>query len=267
MKRYSVFFIAIVVVLSSLSAILYTSCQKNPTCSKVCLNGSSCANGSCRCLSGYYGEQCQFGKIVYRNNTPTSVKLTVKVVHGTSDVSVKDTIMYIPGYTTADFYGVPGSATVHGDTAVATAYTFGPFGPTGSVHDVVFGETVSWNVSRSGFTTNGTVFVDLSVRPDYFFLQVRNQNVPPQGNLNVASISVNNGLFDVKDTIQNTPGAIPLYYGGNFTVVNDSLIHNVGYFGSGVASTVATTDVTGYVITQFCHLPLTYNQVFVMTIP
>lgn len=274
MKRYSTFLVVLVAVISAISAVLYSSCQKNPQCNLVCLNGGSCPVGVCRCQSGYYGPQCQFGKIVYQNNTPTSVKLTIKILHTTNKVAVgimdsitHDTIMYIPAYNTAAYYGIPGTNTKGGDTAIATAYTYGPFGPTGSSHDVMFGVPVSWDPVRTGFTGNGTVFVNISVRPDYFFVQVRNQNVPPVGSLNVNFIDVNNTLLASYDTIQNTPGAVPLHQNGAFAVVNDSLIHNVGYFGSGFASTVTTTDVTGSVITHYTYLPFTWSQTYVMTIP
>ena len=269
MKKYKVFLCAVLAVFGCITAVFYTSCKKDPQCSSICLNGSSCVNGSCRCLSGYYGSQCQYTQIVYQNNTQTSVKLSIHIVHGTTDASARDTVMYIAAHTTAAYYGIPALDTFKapGDTVYATAYTYGPFGPTGSSHDVLFGESITWSPIKTGFTKHGTVFVAIDVRPDYFFVQVINNNVPPKGSLNVIGIDVNNTLLASYDTIQNTSGAVPLYYGGAFAVVNDSLPHNVGYFGSAFASTVTTTDATGYVITHYCSLPFTWNQVYVMTIP
>ena len=273
-KKIRAILIAATLAFAAFSAVLYSSCQKNPTCSSVCLNGSSCANGVCRCLSGYYGSQCQYAKIIYRNNTFTTVRVIVGRASSGSSVVSNDTVMYIPPFSTVPYYGIPGTGKIPadstakiGDTAVATFYTFGPYGPSGGTHDVIFGETISWDTVKTGFTTNGTVFVDINVNDNFFFLQIDNQNIPPAGSLNIQNIEVNSFYLGAYDTIQFTPGHIALHYSGDFTVVNDSGIHNVGYFGSAQYSNVVTTDVSGTVVSKFAYLPFGLNQSFLMYVP
>ena len=250
MKHSKIFLLTVFITFCAFSAVIYTSCQKDPQCSNVCLNGSSCTNGACRCLSGYYGLQCQYTKIVYRNNTYTNLRLSVGTQHITSDnvaspQTTHDTIIYIKANQTAEYYGLPK------DSSVATAYTYGPFGPTGSSQDVIFGETINWNTNKTAFAKNGTVFVDFDVNPVYFFLQINNEYVPPIGSSNIVNIDVNPDLTASFDTIPGVVG-IPLHYSGAFTVVNDSFSHNVGYFGNRNGTRVVTTSVAG---TYFSYFP------------
>lgn len=39
-------------------SVLYTSCEKDPCSQLSCKNGGSCADGFCRCPTGYEGAEC-----------------------------------------------------------------------------------------------------------------------------------------------------------------------------------------------------------------
>jgi len=41
------------------SSVLYTSCEKDYCTLLKCKNGGSCAEGFCRCKSGYEGTECE----------------------------------------------------------------------------------------------------------------------------------------------------------------------------------------------------------------
>jgi len=41
------------------TAVLYTSCEKDTCADLKCRNGGSCAEGFCRCPSGYEGTECE----------------------------------------------------------------------------------------------------------------------------------------------------------------------------------------------------------------
>jgi hypothetical protein len=41
------------------STVLYTSCEKDSCIDLKCKNGGSCADGFCRCPTGYEGSECQ----------------------------------------------------------------------------------------------------------------------------------------------------------------------------------------------------------------
>jgi hypothetical protein len=41
------------------TTVLYTSCEKDSCADLVCKNGGSCAEGFCRCQTGYEGTQCE----------------------------------------------------------------------------------------------------------------------------------------------------------------------------------------------------------------
>jgi len=41
------------------TAVLYTSCEKDSCADLKCRNGGSCAEGFCRCQTGYEGTECE----------------------------------------------------------------------------------------------------------------------------------------------------------------------------------------------------------------
>lgn len=281
MKQFKNYLVAVCISVFAFSAVIYTSCQKNPTCSSVCQNGGYCANGICRCPSGYYGTSCQYSKITYYNNTFTTISLSIFKKYGKNYPAyyplIPDTLIYLPPNQTVDYYGiptVPGKPNVTGDTAIAVVYTYGPVGPTGHPKtDTMFGERVNWDTIKTAFVATGTVNVNLDVRTDYFFLQIKNMD---QGNLDV--INVNSGFVNWWDTIAHTSGAKPLFYSGYYYVKDDGAVHNIGYFGyhplSNVSFTAADTiyttipPIVDSVVLFWgstpvsCGLPGTVNQSF-----
>ena len=237
MKHSKLFLLALTVAIGVFSAAVYTSCTKTAQCSAACLNGGSCNNGTCKCPSGFSGNQCQYTNIVYRNPTYTYLLVTVSI----PKKSNKDTSFIIAPSGTAMVQGTPG------DTAWATGYTYGPVGPatvvgTGST-PVQFGETIEWNGIYSVFLASGNQFVDFHVDSRYFFLQVNNQNGGNTGSDNIVSFVVNT-LYSSQNIVGTNP-PVAMTYTGNFTVPNDSAVHPVGYFGAATGSDVTTTDALG----------------------
>ena len=266
MKQSKKILFAFVLMLSAFTAILYTSCQKDPTCSGVCLNGGSCINGVCRCLTGYFGLQCQYAKLIYKNNTYTTACLSIKTKHVGINSTSHDTVIYIKSSATAEYYGNPY------DTAIVNAYTFGPFGPTGDPSkDNQFGVTVYWDNLRTTFLPSGPVYVNLDISPDFFFLQINNQFAPPIGSNNINNIDVNTDFTNTSvDTViqSNIHPSQQLHVNGSFTVINDSAIHNVGYFGSTHGTSVyVSCAASGSLPKTYLPLSLTWDQSYLLYVP
>ncbi len=59
MKMRIVFTNLLVILTITTFTISFSGCKKDACESKVCLNGSSCINGSCNCPSGFSGINCQ----------------------------------------------------------------------------------------------------------------------------------------------------------------------------------------------------------------
>ena len=255
MKHSRLFLLALIVAISVFSAAVYTSCTKTAQCAAACLNGGSCSNGTCRCLSGFSGGRCQFSNIIYRNATYTYVMVTVfsKMNH--------DSVFVIPPSGSVQMPGTPG------DTAMAFAYTYGPIGPksiASSSTDIgPFGLTINLDTVFTPFPHNGNQYVDFHVDDRYFFLQIQNNNVGNQGSDNILSLVVNT-LYSGQD-IAGTQ--TPLSYSGNFAVVNDSLIHPVGYFGARLGSDVTTTDALGNSVNRYLNLVPSSDKGVIVTIP
>jgi hypothetical protein len=67
-----------IVTVSSLGAVLYTSCSKDACKSVTCVNKGACVGGTCNCPSGIAGRLCetvvrqQYAN-TYKGNTPGNV--------------------------------------------------------------------------------------------------------------------------------------------------------------------------------------------------
>ena len=65
------------------TSVLYTSCEKDACIDLKCKNGGSCADGFCRCPTGYEGSECQIkaatkfvGRFIGNYTCPSSIPLT-----------------------------------------------------------------------------------------------------------------------------------------------------------------------------------------------
>ncbi len=148
------------------SAIIYSSCHKDPCSGVNCLNGGSCSNGNCLCPSGFNGNRCQYTSIVYYNNTYTPMYITI---NGSSAT--------IPVGGSVEYDGLPGN---HAD---GTAYTSGQ---TNSGSQI--GVQISWDLVDN-FPSIGPLEVDINVSSDYFFLRIINYSP-----YNISQEYVNSGL-------------------------------------------------------------------------
>ena len=150
-------------MLTAFSAILYTSCHKDPCSGVNCLNGGSCSNGSCLCPSGFTGLRCEnlaTTTITYNNNTFTPVSISINGVAAS-----------IPAGGSVFYSGL------YGDAAVGTAST-----------NVQFGLILSWDLSDL-FPPNGTSVVNINVSSTHFFLFITNNSV-----YTIGQVYVNYGL-------------------------------------------------------------------------
>ena len=231
MKQTKVFLFAVVVSLSAFCAVIYSSCQKDATCAGFCMNGGTCVNGECRCVSGFTGLQCQFSKIVYYNGTFTTLTLLFST-------KVIDTI---PPFQTKELYGIPG------DTARVLAYTYGPNGNDG----VVMGDSVKWDSVKTAFSPKGIQPVYFDCSSKYFFLRMMKTTT---GAVNVTSVNVN----------QSYPSALGDTVRSASLDVNVDSVHytKVGYFVA-----LPHTDVTVLGTTFYPYFSYSKNQVYTLMLP
>jgi hypothetical protein len=151
MKHIRKVFLTAITTLAIFSAIVYSSCHKDPCNGVACLNGGACSQGSCLCPSGYTGSHCQYTTVTYYNNTYTPIYITINGSNAT-----------IPVGGSVTYNGTPG------DYADGSAYTSGQ---TGSGSQI--GVQISWNLTGD-FPQIGDNEVDINVSSDYFFLRLRN---------------------------------------------------------------------------------------------
>lgn len=59
MKKTRYIFVAFVMMVSIFAALTYLACKKDKCNNVVCHNGGACNNGSCICLPGYEGTNCE----------------------------------------------------------------------------------------------------------------------------------------------------------------------------------------------------------------
>ena len=149
MKRTKSFLVFSLATFFDFTAILYTSCKKDPCSGVTCYNGGVCDNGNCNCPSGYTGNNCELSTITFQNNSFTTVTINV---NGTSATIA-------PNGGTTNFVGTAGSS------ASVTAYTNGSYG-----------EVVNWSFADN-FPTGGSLVTDpLNVSSSYFWLEITNND-------------------------------------------------------------------------------------------
>ena len=59
MKFWKSIFLSVAAFLAVASTITYTSCEKDACTELKCRNGGACAEGFCRCKTGYEGAECE----------------------------------------------------------------------------------------------------------------------------------------------------------------------------------------------------------------
>ncbi len=180
MKQFRSLLVAILAMVATFSAVLYTSCHKDPCSNVHCNNGGYCSGGGCVCAAGYEGSRCDYlstTAISFHNNTQTRVTLAI-AGYNTVYVDAGSSVVFDGYYT---------------DQAIGTATT-------GSN----LGEPISWNLTYT-FPSTGELQVNINVSSDYFYLYLRNNTL-----YTITEVNVNYLLTGV-ETDENT--IIP--YDGN----------------------------------------------------
>ncbi|MBS1772256.1 MAG: calcium-binding EGF-like domain-containing protein [Bacteroidetes bacterium] len=112
MKKY--IFITSLITLTLFFIVGYTSCSVDKCAGVTCQNGGTCSGGSCKCLSGYTGTNCEkrtceannTAQIRFQNKTGTSTTYSV-VFDGSTITTVA------PGATSDYFTVTAGIHTLH----------------------------------------------------------------------------------------------------------------------------------------------------------
>lgn len=64
MKNFKLILLSTFITIGVFSVVLISSCKKKPTCDGVvCINGGTCADGTCSCPPGYEGSRCETKKV------------------------------------------------------------------------------------------------------------------------------------------------------------------------------------------------------------
>src|SRR4051812_8962853 len=86
MKFWKHTLLSAVAFLGIASTVLYTSCEKGSCTDLRCKNGGSCAEGFCRCPTGYEGAECEI------KTTSRFVGIYYGYTHCDQDPSLLDTM-------------------------------------------------------------------------------------------------------------------------------------------------------------------------------
>ena len=181
MKQFRSLLVAILAMVATFSAVLYTSCHKDPCSNVHCQNGGYCSGGSCVCPTGYEGSRCEsrsLTTITFFNNTQTRMSIAITGY----------TTVYVDAGSSISFDGY------YGDRALGTAMTGGNLG-----------DPISWNLDYT-FPNSGELQVNVNVSSDYFYLYVRN---------NTASYTISEIIVNYLLTGVGTDEGTIIPYDGN----------------------------------------------------
>jgi len=225
MKQGKILSLALVLMIASSAVIHFTACKQDHCRGVICLYGGYCTNGICGCVTGYYGNRCQYASpssIVYTNDAFTPVYINI-------NDTAKDTIA--PG----------ASLTLHGlftDTAGCYAVTYSQTG-TGALT----GDSINWYL-RDTFPDSGTLRISFDVPAQWFFLTVADSSLQP-----VAEVDVNHQLTGTEtDEIMIIP--------------NTGLTYGLGYYPADTNSNIYFYSSSRLQSWAFpvLNLPMTINQ-------
>ncbi|MCW3121634.1 MAG: toll/interleukin receptor protein [Flavipsychrobacter sp.] len=209
-------------VIMIFTAIVYSSCYRDPCNGVYCQNGGACSRGTCLCPTGYTGAYCQYraaSTIAYYNNTYTPVYITINGKSAT-----------IPVGGSVEYDGTPGNY------ATGSAYTSGQ-----ASNGYTIGQTIYWDFNDY-FPQGGIQTVDINVSPDYFFLKIQNYS----------RYYIDQGYVNYHLSSQ---------YFDNMYIPNDGYTYDIGYYEAYTNSNVRLETATGsHYWYSGISLPFTYNQ-------
>jgi len=58
MKKVSIYGISLLTAIAFATVMIFNACTNDPCKDVTCLNGGSCADGTCQCLNGFDGTDC-----------------------------------------------------------------------------------------------------------------------------------------------------------------------------------------------------------------
>lgn len=91
MKNLKLILLSSILTIGVFSTATFTSCKKTKTCDGVsCLNGGTCADGTCSCPPGYEGTLCQTKKVEDFSG-PYIGTDTCNILGGTMQVTIGQT--------------------------------------------------------------------------------------------------------------------------------------------------------------------------------
>ncbi len=255
MKKLRFILTAVLVTLTSVFTIMYTSCRPDacsgvacsnggtcsggtcscpsnytgsrcqtyldPCSSVTCYNGGTCAGGYCTCPTGYTGPNCEYAvntTLTYRNNSYTTLHLTINGASYT-----------IPALTASSFTGTAGSS-----ITVSDIYTYGSFG-----------ETITWSTFGDNFPSTGEIVEQFNVSAEYFFLQMRN----------ISSYSLNSLYVNYNSSAETHE--FPY-------IPNDGVTYGVGYYLA-YSNTEVYAESGGFYWDWFPTIPYTQNAFVTVT--
>jgi len=208
MNNFKTLLAMVVIASACCLAMVATSCHRDKCAGVSCRNGGACSGGQCKCPTGYSGKNCEFSSVDLKNNTFTTVLITI----GTSHDSV------LAG-ATKSFVGTAGT----------------PFRATASATGQ-YGVTYDWNIGDTFPSDGAQTSIPLDIGADYFFLKVSNVAVLP-----INYLTVNLGTaYQTVETVLFPADRYP--YGAGYYNTLTSTIFRVGLSnGSQVYDTVSVS--------------------------
>ena len=192
MKQTKVIILTAVTSVVAFFAVMYTSCSKDKCKGVSCQNGAtSCIGGTCQCPTGYYGNYCELSAIVIRNNTFTTLYVTVSGSSAT-----------VPVDSCLSFIGQSGSS------ASIYALTYG-----GTATNPRVGDSVTWSKAVTFPTGGGTDTEKVEINQNYFYLKMKNTDASQS----VVAVYVNYMITGAQ-TIDSV------------TIPHDGNVYGIGYY-------------------------------------
>lgn len=229
MRKVNQLVMTALIMLISVSAIT-SSCTKKKIdpCERVsCLNGGTCAGGTCSCPTGFTGTNCAdkaTTTISYRNNVFTPI--TIAVNGATKTIPVGGSVSYTGKY---------------GETITGSALTYQT-----TTSGTRLGIIVYWNTFTHTFPASGNNEIPLNLASSVFFLNIKNNSSET-----INKVYVNYGL--TSETLDNV------------TIPSDGVAYGIGYYNGYVNSNCRVESFLHYWSVAL-SLPFTLNQSRVVTI-
>ena len=111
MKKITIYIFTITFIIGTIA--LFYSCNKDKCKEIICQNGGSCIEGTCDCLGGYYGDNCEKVNRDFWLNSGGTLPANFVVIDNCTSSTYSYTITIKPSSTAIDevlidnFYNIP----------------------------------------------------------------------------------------------------------------------------------------------------------------